>query len=362
MSQMMTSNAPQPRTKSFAVVSGKGGSGKTLIAAAIAAACADVGLETLLVDADFGTGGLTYYLGFSAFTGARAGLSEFFLGEEETPSIAKPTSDAVRNHPWIERVGLLPVGSHRLIDKKGTPILSEQIREVISLASPRFQVIIFDCRGGIDDHSLTVCKSVDDIVLVAETDAASIQATQYLVNILSDAGLKKNVAGFILNKVMDDPSSLANAARSLFNAEHLGSVPFDITTTREFIKGNVIPISSMFCRHVFKATSNLLPELHDFEKIKTLSSEEYGSITLRDPSIRFGGFFVGALSLYIPAVVFTLPAAIKNISQQNLTYVVVFIYVMLVLGALSDTIKKSIGNSMLFYRRSFQQLFMNRRR
>lgn len=62
--------------KSIAVVSGKGGSGKTMVAVALAQGVALAERSCILIDADFATGGLTYYLTFRNFKNARIGLSD----------------------------------------------------------------------------------------------------------------------------------------------------------------------------------------------------------------------------------------------------------------------------------------------
>lgn len=364
MSEAKDDEAPPTyRPKTFAVVSGKGGSGKTLIATSIAAAHADAGINTLLIDADFGTGGLTYYLGFNTFTGARTGLAELLIHNEQSITISRPTIDAIQSQFWLRRIGLLPVGSHRLLERESVKIEAADLERIIDLAAAEFEIVIFDCRGGIDEHSIMVCQSADEIIVIAETDAASIQATQYLVSKLSDIGLRKKIAGFILNKVMDDPSSLANAARSLFNTEYLGAIPFDISTTREFIKGNIPKIDSIFSRHVLKASSRLSDRLSIFSDINTLSPKEFGSITLRDPAIRTGGIIIGAASLY---VTFAAIAIIDRILELNIEYFylyiysVICIYVALIASALSDQIKKYVGRHMTRYVKYFSVIFSRR--
>src|SRR5437016_12897223 len=69
----------QGEVQRVAVVSGKGGSGKTLVATALMLAFAENKTRTLLIDGDLGTGGLTYYVGFHNISNISGGLTELLL-------------------------------------------------------------------------------------------------------------------------------------------------------------------------------------------------------------------------------------------------------------------------------------------
>ncbi|WP_305418184.1 nucleotide-binding protein [Photobacterium leiognathi] len=65
--------------KTIAIVSGKGGSGKTMLTATIAKILDISGSSVLLIDADFGTAGLTYYLGLNEVNNISVGLANLIL-------------------------------------------------------------------------------------------------------------------------------------------------------------------------------------------------------------------------------------------------------------------------------------------
>src|ERR1700740_505578 len=98
--------------KSVAVVSGKGGSGKTLVATAIAEGLGICKKSILLVDADVGTAGLSYYLGFSAYSRARSGLTEMILGDnapsERPLSFASARQEIIDEEPAFSTIKLFP--------------------------------------------------------------------------------------------------------------------------------------------------------------------------------------------------------------------------------------------------------------
>lgn len=359
---MAKRNSALDKTKSIAIVSGKGGSGKTMVAAALAQALAIEGKRVLLVDADLGTGGLTYYLGFSAFDRARAGLTEYLLATSPNVPlhIARARATEVRKSPYLERMALLPVGEHRLRDDINDQLTAATMKRLIVKTRGEFDVVIFDCRGGLDEDSIETCDAVDEVVLVVETDAASIQATQYLANKLYEFNLGKKIVGFLLNKVMDDPSSLANAGISFFRTEYLGAVPFDVQTTRGFIRGEMPDPHSLFFRNVAAALGPVLGVENASDKYRPLSSNEFSSITLKNPDVAFGGVLLGLLGVY-GALAFFLIQYVAKVDISTLAYtIIVGVYALLVLSSLSDSLKESLGQGLKAYRDLLQKVLIRK--
>src|SRR6476619_1380571 len=81
----------------LAVVSQKGGVGKTTTAINLAAALARRGIKTLLIDAD-PQGSVRYGLGLNAAT-TRVGLSDFLAGTAEMHKVVRTT-----HLPWLRVV------------------------------------------------------------------------------------------------------------------------------------------------------------------------------------------------------------------------------------------------------------------
>ncbi len=330
-----------------------------MVAAALAQALAIEGKRVLLVDADLGTGGLTYYLGFSAFDRARDGLTEYLLSSSSSAPlhIAKARADEVQKRPHLERISLLPVGEHRLSDDVSDALTTSSIKRLISKTRGAFDFVIFDCRGGLDEDSIETCQAVDDVILIVETDAASIQATQYLSNTLYDYEIGKKITGFMLNKVMDDPSSLANAGVSFFRTEYLGAVPFDIQTTRGFIRGEMPDSKSLFFRNVAAGLLPALGEANVSEKYRSLSPTDFNSITLKNPESVFGGALIAAIAIY-SAITFALVKYVMKIDITSTGYTMIISgLITLTLLSLSDSFKQSLGRALGFYRSLIPAIF-----
>lgn len=341
--------------QSLAVVSGKGGSGKTLIVTALAQVFALAGKRVLMVDADLGTGGLTYFLGFSVFERARDGLVEVLDGKHSiSKTVVKPRAESIQSSEWLSEVELLPIGNHNDLNRNEHIIKSENIRKIISDSEGSYDVVIFDCRGGVDIDSVKVCGAVENILIVAETDAASIQATQHLSTILYSADLGQRIVGFALNKVMDDPTALAQAGRTFFKCEYLGSVPLDIETTRNFIRGEVPNKRSLFSRHV-ESIAHKIIDLGDITKGRTLRPSEFGDTATRGPILRFGRFIWLFMFAYLSVVFFFF--AQQNISGFNTDFergaistkylpVIGVWGLLLIVGLLSDRLMEAFGLSL----------------
>lgn len=368
--------------KVIAIVSGKGGSGKTLLATAMGVELAESGHSVVLVDADLGTGGLTYYLGFSAFSGARTGVADIVMQEEQSHDIplSFPNDDALRNLDLRHsgRLELLPVGDHRkmlrLPGEHNANIMN--LQHTFEKLREGKDVVIVDCRGGVDSQSLEVCELVDEILIVVETDAASIRASQHLTDTLSDRGLSSKVAGFILNKVMDDPRALASAGRSFFSTQFLAAVPFELETTRDFIRGFLPRPGSLFRKQVNLGLHTLFPDL-DIDKYSNYMLErEFSVLSTEPPEIKIGRSFVGLVT--VATVVFYLvylyfgdamdfyppvPFEIESPVVQNGVFGML---ALLAISALSATVLSAIGRLVRAYLATFDRVlkfyarFLNR--
>jgi flagellar biosynthesis protein FlhG len=367
-----TSDTGARSLSTLALVSGRGGSGKTLIATAMAQALALSGNNVLLVDADMGTGGLSYYLGFNAFGRIKEGLSEFLAAETSDEdrfklyreNIVWARKETIVRLPVVKQIQLLPVGEHRTLDSSERKIPIDKLADLIFTIrndnDNMFNYVVFDCRGGIDDDSIAVSSLVEDIVIVVETDAAAIQATQYLVNVLIAKRLHSKIKGFVLNKVMDNPVHLASTASRFFRTEYLGAVPFDLETTREFIRGNVPKPSSIFCRHVFRAAGKLYRLHSNVTEVPILSDTEFSTVTLKDPDVSRGNMFVLTVVLLIMlGYGYTKVIARYSLVHEQYEYLLITLG-LFSLCALSDTVKKQIGRVLHSYARLFRMLLHQR--
>jgi MinD-like ATPase involved in chromosome partitioning or flagellar assembly len=284
--------------KSIAIVSGKGGSGKTMIAATLAKILDDEGKKVLLVDADFATGGLTYYMGLKTVRNISTGLTNFIKHEKELDKefISGKTQKMFDFHS-SHFVG---VGDHRRLYKYiDHQNLQQTIAQFLKLSSDICDVVLIDCRGGIDEESISVCSQVEKVLIVAETDTTSFQATQHLVDVLYDNDLSEKLSGFIINKVFDDPSAMARSGTAAFKTQYLASIPFDLDATRSFLIGEIPKLNTLFAKQVRFALSKAYPELIPFSEQRTLEHTDFRGLSVRDNDSLLGGMLLSFTSLAI---------------------------------------------------------------
>lgn len=286
----------------FAIMSGKGGSGKTMIAATLAVELARVG-PTILIDADTGTAGLSYYLGVEQVHNTRVGLSNLVArtGESvaEVESVV-PYLQEVQDFPDLR---FLSVGDHRrLVRYSSSHDIAESLEKVVRECSSIAEFVVADCRGGVDEESLAVCRASDQIVLVTETDITAYQATRHLVDVLSDEKLAHKLSGFFLNKVFQNPKQIQSRGTSEFGCRFLSALPYDLEASRDFYVGDLPIRSSTFGLHVRHGLSRLMPDRIEDPVSRVWTPQQYDSAGLIDPDGRRGGVVVGALLLLLAVV------------------------------------------------------------
>ena len=286
-------------TRTIAVVSGKGGSGKTMVAAGIARLLADAGAGTLVVDADLGTGGMSYYLGLKKVRAIRPGVSDVLMRDPRPfdfddflTSIVRSVEPG-RDEDFGSAFWLAPVGDHRKLLGMDLPdtAAAESLAEIAARLrdSPYFEYVIFDCRGGIDVETLGVCSEADDILLVTEADTTSFQASRHLVDVLVDRRLAPRLHGFIVNKVFEDPTIFGRTGSSTFGARYLGAIPFDLDATRAFLVGELPASRSAFMQQMAWSLARLVPDARVEPNFPEWDGGRFGSLSLRDNAAARGG-------------------------------------------------------------------------
>lgn len=328
--------------RTIAIVSGKGGSGKTMLTATIAKILDESGLSVLLIDADFGTAGLTYYLGLSEVSNISVGLTNLFSTKSKTALHHDKVIEKLKNHSNINFIG---VGDHRRYKLNGeSDFFHEYFNEFINQIKieSQYDFILVDCRGGIDDESLTVCNTADDIIIVAETDTTSFQATQYLVDTLYDYGVSDKLSGFFVNKVFDDPSILIRNGAIGFKTRCLSSIPFDLDAIKSFLVGEIPKSSSIYTSQIWHGLSSIEAfSTIDKAPLKPLNPNQFAIFSFKDRNVSLGSYVISlALSTLIASVLFNLIA----IGFENTpTIYVLLLSLFLSFAMTSDLLKKYVG-------------------
>jgi flagellar biosynthesis protein FlhG len=163
-----------------AITSGKGGVGKTFVAANLAAALARAGRKVLVLDADLGLANLDVVLNlFPKIT-----LHDVFTGKQ-------PLAEAVLPSPG--GFSVLLAGSGMVEYSRMTPEVREKLQQVIDEVAPRFDNVLLDTGAGISDVVLYTVSLADDVLVVATPEPTSMTDAYATIKVLATTQGRRRV-------------------------------------------------------------------------------------------------------------------------------------------------------------------------
>ena len=219
----MTLKSMGPRLT--AIGSGKGGTGKTFVAVALAHAFADLGERVLLCDADLGLANVMVQLGVASggdLPGLLAGRIVL------TDAVARI---GIASHAGFDLLSA-PAGSGVLADSDAETV--ERLAVMLKCASAYDRVLI-DLGAGVGATTMTLAAHADDTLVLATPDPASLtdayafaklmvrrtggRAPAIVINMAAGAGEAKRTA-----------DALIRSAQTFLKIrpDYLGFVPNDL--------------------------------------------------------------------------------------------------------------------------------------
>ncbi len=165
---------PIPRTgaRITAVTSGKGGVGKTFVAANLAAALARAGQRVLVLDADLGLANLDVVLNLAA----RVTLHDVFTGRATLDEALQPAPGGFT---------VLLAGSGLVEYSRMTPEVRDKLLDVIAQVRPRFDQVLLDTGAGISDVVLFTVSLADEVLVVATPEPTSLTDAYATIKVLA---------------------------------------------------------------------------------------------------------------------------------------------------------------------------------
>ena len=166
--------APAHRTgaRITAVTSGKGGVGKTFVAANLAAALARAGQRVLVLDADLGLANLDVVLNLAA----RVTLHDVFTGRATL-------EDAVQAAPG--GFSVLLAGSGLVEYSRMTPEVRDKLLALVRDVRPRYDHILLDTGAGISDLVLFTVSLADEVLVVTTPEPTSLTDAYATIKVLA---------------------------------------------------------------------------------------------------------------------------------------------------------------------------------
>lgn len=197
-------------SKSYGILSGKGGVGKTMITANLGVGLADLGVKTLVVDADVAMGNLEIYLGLEKIP---ITLHELLAGEREFKRAIYQASKGVN---------VLPSGSSLHGFLRSDPNL---LKGIISKLADEYEIILIDNPAGLSKYNLAPMQIVDEVLLIVTSDIPSVAAALKMKTVAGLLGVR--VGGIIVNREGKEKSiGGAEIARKL-GSKVLATIPED---------------------------------------------------------------------------------------------------------------------------------------
>ena len=168
------------------VTSGKGGVGKTTVAANVGCALAQYKNRVALVDTDFGLRNLDVMLGLEErivfdIADVIAGVCE--------------TRQALVAFPAVAGLSLLPAVQTRDKDT----VTPQQMKTVIASLRPDFDYIIIDCPAGIENGFRNAVAGADHAIVVTNPEVSAVKDADRVIGLLDAYDL--SAPKLIVNKI-----------------------------------------------------------------------------------------------------------------------------------------------------------------
>ncbi len=169
----------------IAVLSGKGGTGKTSVCAGLAQALALLGEKILCIDCDVGLRNLDIALGISQIGGIS--FLDICRGDYDL--------DAAAVHPVYPNISFLTAPVSSPIEDIDPVAFSQMLEQ----ARGKFSYVFLDAPAGIEAGFRLAAQFADRVILVTSADPASIRDASRAGDVLESMG-KTNVR-MIVNRV-----------------------------------------------------------------------------------------------------------------------------------------------------------------
>lgn len=156
----------------LAITSGKGGVGKTFVAANLAAALARAGRRVLVLDADLGLANLDVVLNLYP----KITLHDVFTGKNTLPQAILPAPGGFY---------VLLAGSGMVEYSRMTPELRDQFERVVAEVASRFDHVLLDTGAGISDVVLHTVSVAPEVMLVVTPEPTSMTDAYATIKVLA---------------------------------------------------------------------------------------------------------------------------------------------------------------------------------
>ena len=218
-------------TYCLAIVSGKGGVGKSALTANLGAALSECGKKVILIDADIGLRSLDALL--SLENNVVYDLIDLAEGNCEA-------EDAILVSEAFPNLYLLPAAQF----KRAKALQPKQLHKIISSLRERFDYILIDCPAGIERGLRNVLNAgADDTILIVTPDDITLRSAERAVQVIESKTLSR--PRLIVNRLDADlvhsgEMMSAKTVSEVLDLPLLGEIPEDQTFCRAMLRHSLL--------------------------------------------------------------------------------------------------------------------------
>ncbi len=148
-------------SRSIAIVSGKGGVGKSNFSTNFALALLSKGEKVIIIDMDLGMGNIHILLGMAP----RYSLKDYLLGTKEIVEVVNETPEGLNFISGGSGLDTVMEWSQEMFDR--LVLAFEQLQK-------EYDFILFDMGAGATQRSIELIVAVDEIIVISTTEPTSI--------------------------------------------------------------------------------------------------------------------------------------------------------------------------------------------
>ena len=173
-------------TRIILICSGKGGVGKTTLTANLGIALAKQGVNTAVLDADFGLRNLDLLLGLE---------NRIIYTAQEVLEETCRLEQALVKHKQEPILALLPAGNPRMLDW----LKPDDMQRIVALLSEQFEYVLIDCPAGVEDGFKNAVSASKEAIVVTNPEVSAVRDADRVIGLLNAHGV--NPTQLVLNRV-----------------------------------------------------------------------------------------------------------------------------------------------------------------
>jgi len=208
----------------IAVISGKGGVGKTTTAINLGAALNQLDKEVIIVDANLNTPNIGIHLGAPIVP---VTLNHVLKGKADI-------SEAIYEHSSGTKI--VPSS---LSVKEITNFNTKKIPQVVRQLKEKADFVILDSAAGFSEEAMATLEAGEEIIIVTNPEMPSVTDALKAVKVARE--MKKDIKGVIVTRYRDQDYELSlPSIKSMLETQIIGVVPEDVSVKKALNKRDAV--------------------------------------------------------------------------------------------------------------------------